>query len=184
MDEAPWFQTQVEQAIATFFFNQNQNIYPDNLYEKIFEITNFVKYPNLDWAKELFDEINKIDFYFPYRLTDADYGFEALVYAYPEAVFGLTDPNNSLEKLPYYEDIKDRVVKLDPTKHKDYLLTIYANRKTRIYMPSDITKTVHMGPIEILSIFKDKRVKLLFPLNWGYDKIDQIWKEAERALIR
>ncbi|QIG68074.1 hypothetical protein EVB55_139 [Rhizobium phage RHph_Y68] len=183
MDEAPWFEKQISEAVATFFFNQNQNIYPDIYYEKMFEITNFVRKPDLDEAKPHYDQFEFIDLYFPYRLTDEDYGFEALAYAYPEAIIGVTDPNNSLEKLPYFDDIKNRVVKLDPKKHKDYLLTIAANRKTRIYMPSDLTKTIHMGPIEILSIFWNKRAKLLFPLIWGYDKIDQIWKEAERALI-
>ncbi|QIG73911.1 hypothetical protein PP935_gp136 [Rhizobium phage RHph_N34] len=181
--EKPWFEQQVEEAVATFFFNANQHVYDNRFDEKIFEISNFVLSPNLEDNSPHYSQFENIDLYFPYRLTDADYGFESLCNEHPSYTFGVTDPNNSLEKLPFYESIKNRVVKLDPSKHKDYLLTIYANRNTKIYMPADLTKTIHMGPVEILSIFKNKTDKIVFPSDWDDDKISSVWKEARRSLI-
>ncbi|QIG69708.1 hypothetical protein EVB81_139 [Rhizobium phage RHph_I46] len=181
--EKPWFEEQVKEAVATFFFNSNQHVYGRKFDEKIFEISNFVSQPNLDFQRPHYSQFENIDLYFPYRLTDADYGFEKLCNEHPSYTFGVTDPNNSLDKLPFYETIKNRVVKLDPKKHKDYLLTIYANRNTKIYMPADLTKTIHMGPVEILSIFKNKTDKIVFPSDWDDDKISSVWKEARRSLI-
>ncbi|QGZ14134.1 hypothetical protein PP940_gp097 [Rhizobium phage RL2RES] len=184
MDEAPWFLTQVRESVATFFFNANQDIYSKyhpELNEKIFEITEFVKIPRLDWNRPIYDVFDKIDIYFPYRLTDADYGFETIVKEFPTKIFGVTDPNNSLEKLPYYEEIKHRVVKLDPRKHMDNLLTVYANKNSFVYMPADLTKTIHMGPVEILSVFQQRPQKILFPSYWDKDKINSVWNEANRS---
>ncbi|QNH71395.1 hypothetical protein PP938_gp208 [Rhizobium phage AF3] len=184
MDEAGWFHVQIRESVATFFFNANQDIYSKyqpGLSAKVFEIAEFVKMPRLDWNRPMYEVFDEIDIYFPYRLTDADYGFEVIVKEFPTKIFGVTDPNNSLEKLPYYEEIKHRVVKLDPQKHMDHLLTVYANKNSFVYMPADLTKTIHMGPVEILSIFQQRPQKILFPSRWDKDKINSVWNEANRS---
>jgi hypothetical protein len=191
MDEADWFRDQIDQSTATFFMNENQFIreYGGVSEDKIFELKDFVT-PRESSSYDAISEISSIGIYFPYRLTDKDYDFENLILnEYPNTVFGITDPNNSLEKLPYYDKIKSRTVLLDPSKHIDNLLTIRDDAVdgaylVKVYMPSDLRKTIHLGPIEIFSMFRNKRDSLLFPSSWSVNDIQEVREEANRSVTR
>ncbi|AKE44900.1 hypothetical protein AU106_gp269 [Sinorhizobium phage phiM9] len=193
MEEFPWFEKQILDSVATFFFNKNQMIYPEvNLRgqsEKVFEITDFVA-PKIPSSYEPVDLIGAIDIYFPYRLSDKDYDFEHLILnELPDSIFGVTDPNNSLKTLPFYDKIANRVLKLDPSKHMANLLTILNDSvdgasSVKVYMPSDLRKTIHLGPVEIISMFRHKQDSLLFPVHWTLKDIVEVKQEAHRSVQR
>jgi hypothetical protein len=185
MTEYDWFELQVHQSTATFFFNKNQDIYKQDK-SKIFEISEVVKV-NVPTEYTDVPEIRDIDIYFPYRLTDKDYNFEDLMlHETQNSIVGVTDPNNSLETLPYYDRIKHRVVKLDPKKHIDNLMAIKNHWRAKVYMPADLRKTVHMGPVETFMIFKEYNIhaKFLFPFSISTHDAMEIRSEAERCMIK
>ena len=195
MEELPWFKRQVKNSVATFFFNKNQNIlgWP----QKCFEIEGIVEEVELWRIPQLEEQdlktIRKIDLYFPYRLTDRDYDFQYwLSYAVAHGLrIGVTDPNNSLETLKLTDNVRDLIVKLDPSKHWGYLRSLEDEKSEfKIIWASDLRKTLHMGPVEMASAFYSdfydvKMLKEIFIFNekqFNDEDIEEIFSEVRRAL--
>jgi hypothetical protein len=200
--EAPWFAKQVENAVATFYFNRNQHRFGYG--EKCFEITNVVKDARYDidlaWAKsaisspETFVEVDEairfVDIYFPYRLTDKDYNFGSwLKFAISKNLkIGVTDPNNSLDSISLSDEERSFVVKLRPDHHLFYIRFIDntgSRTGMKIAWTSDLRKTLHMGPVEMWSVFRKKPGVFTFLEEQFTEKdMTEIFLEAERALIK
>ena len=188
MDELPWFQDQINKATATFVLNENQ-AGPLDFTNKILEMRNFVKPIDYDPEFVVTEHLYKAerlilqdaDFYFPYRITDKDYKFVEALEQWPHSLFAVTDPNDSLEEQSWYEDEKHRIMKLDKSRHQLYLRFIEAvSVSPKVLWTSDLSKTVHMGPVEMYGLFKNCIHKIEF---FGVSKETQI-REAERCLIK
>lgn len=192
MDEYEWFQDQVFSASATFFFNENQNIFKYEGYVSMnepvaFEIEKFVKPEVPIFGSTISGHIHKIGsrcVYFPYRITDKDYLFDELL-THDVTIFA-TDPNQSLRKHPMYDIIKDRIVLISPSRHKECLNAFlsYAG-DSRVWFPSDARKTVHLGPVEILSLARYYRSenKLMWPGQFSTLNKTEIIEKLESCII-